>query len=52
MTRVVEKAHANKVKLPENFFLGFDEFAARFRAMKQRVRLDNSSRKRKRSQIS
>ena len=28
VTRVVEKAHANKVKLPENFFLGFDEFAA------------------------
>ena len=28
VTRVVEKAHANKVKLPANFFLGFDEFAA------------------------
>ena len=28
VTRVVEKARANKVKLPENFFLGFDEFAA------------------------
>jgi hypothetical protein len=28
VTRVVEKARANKVKLPQNFFLGFDEFAA------------------------
>jgi hypothetical protein len=28
VTRVLEKAHANKVRVPENFFLGFDEFAA------------------------
>jgi hypothetical protein len=28
VTRVIEKARANKVRLPENFFLGFDEFAA------------------------
>jgi hypothetical protein len=25
---LTDKAHANKVKLPENFFLGFEEFAA------------------------
>ena len=25
-TALTEKAHANKVKLPENFFLGFEEF--------------------------
>jgi hypothetical protein len=28
MTSVAEKARANKVKLPEKFYLGFDEFAA------------------------
>ena len=28
MITLAEKARANKVKLPENFFLGFDEFAA------------------------
>ncbi|MDQ6859566.1 MAG: Amuc_1100 family pilus-like protein, partial [Verrucomicrobiota bacterium] len=28
MTAIGERARANKVKLPENFFLGFDEFAA------------------------
>ena len=28
MTAVVDKARANKVKLPDNFFLGFDEFAS------------------------
>jgi len=28
MTTVSEKARANKVKLPDNFFLGFDEFAS------------------------
>ena len=28
MTAVSEKARANKVKLPDNFFLGFDEFAS------------------------
>ncbi|HMJ05600.1 MAG TPA: Amuc_1100 family pilus-like protein [Chthoniobacterales bacterium] len=28
MTSVTEKARANKVKLPDNFFLGFDEFVA------------------------
>ncbi len=28
MASVVEKARANRVKLPDNFFLGFDEFAA------------------------
>ncbi len=28
VTAVVEKARTNKVKLPANFFLGFDEFAA------------------------
>jgi hypothetical protein len=28
LTAVYEKARANKVKLPANFFLGFDEFAA------------------------
>ena len=28
MTSIGERARANKVKLPENFFLGFDEFAA------------------------
>jgi len=28
MTAVAEKARANKVKLPEKFYLGFDEFAA------------------------
>ena len=28
MNAVVEKAHANKVKLPDKFFLGFDEFAS------------------------
>ena len=28
MTSVAEKARANKVKLPDNFFLGFDEFSA------------------------
>jgi hypothetical protein len=28
VTKVVEKARANRVKLPENFFLGFDEFAS------------------------
>ena len=28
MTAVAERARANKVKLPENFFLGFDEFAS------------------------
>ena len=28
MGSVAEKARANKVKLPENFFLGFDEFAS------------------------
>ena len=26
--RVTDKARANKVKLPENFFLGFDEYSA------------------------
>ena len=28
ITSLTEKARANRVKLPENFFLGFDEFAA------------------------
>lgn len=28
MNAVAEKAHANKVKLPEKFYLGFDEFAS------------------------
>ncbi len=28
MTATVDKARANKVELPENFFLGFDEFTA------------------------
>jgi len=28
MTSVADKARANRVKLPDNFFLGFDEFAA------------------------
>lgn len=28
MTVVEEKAHANKVKLPDKFYLGFDEFAS------------------------
>ena len=28
VTKVVEKARANRVKLPEIFFLGFDEFSA------------------------
>ena len=28
ITTLTEKARANRVKLPENFFLGFDEFAA------------------------
>lgn len=28
MTSVMEKARANKVKLPDNFFLGFEEFGA------------------------
>ena len=28
VTRVAEKARGNKVKLPKNFFLGFDEFTA------------------------
>src|SRR3954454_22803875 len=28
ITSLTDKARANKVKLPENFFLGFDEFAA------------------------
>lgn len=28
MTSVAEKARANKVKLPDNFFLGFEEFGA------------------------
>ncbi|MFL6594500.1 MAG: Amuc_1100 family pilus-like protein [Chthoniobacterales bacterium] len=28
MTAIGERARANKVKLPENFFLGFDEFAS------------------------
>jgi hypothetical protein len=28
VTKVVEKARTNRVKLPENFFLGFDEFSA------------------------
>ena len=28
MTTLAEKARANRVKLPENFFLGFDEYAA------------------------
>src|SRR3954470_16960577 len=28
MAAAVEKARANKVKLPDNFFLGFDEFAS------------------------
>ena len=28
MTAVSEKARANKVKLPDNFYLGFDEFAS------------------------
>jgi hypothetical protein len=28
VTAVIEKARTNKVKLPGNFFLGFDEFAA------------------------
>jgi len=28
MNVVAEKAHANKVKLPDKFFLGFDEFAS------------------------
>ncbi len=28
MTSIGERARANKVKLPENFFLGFEEFAA------------------------
>ena len=28
MTSVAEKARANKVKLPEKFYLGFDEFAS------------------------
>src|SRR4051812_38830692 len=28
MTTIAERARANKVKLPDNFFLGFDEFAA------------------------
>ena len=28
MTTLAEKARANRVKLPDNFFLGFDEFAA------------------------
>jgi hypothetical protein len=28
VTAVIEKARANKIKLPGNFFLGFDEFAA------------------------
>lgn len=28
MTAVADKARANKVKLPEKFYLGFDEFAA------------------------
>lgn len=27
-TRLAEKARANRVKLPDNFYLGFDEFAA------------------------
>jgi hypothetical protein len=27
-TAIAEKARANRVKLPENFYLGFDEFAA------------------------
>ncbi|MCA1660605.1 MAG: Amuc_1100 family pilus-like protein [Verrucomicrobiaceae bacterium] len=28
MTAIADKARANKVKLPEKFYLGFDEFAA------------------------
>ena len=28
MTTTSEKARVNKVRLPDNFFLGFDEFAA------------------------
>jgi hypothetical protein len=28
VTKVMEKARTNKVRLPENFFLGFEEFAA------------------------
>ena len=28
MTAVAEKARANKVRLPDKFYLGFDEFAA------------------------
>ena len=43
LAAVTDKARANKVRLPENFFLGFDEFSAALPGMRKRLCSDRNS---------